>query len=717
MGFGIIILFIIFLSSVSDVYCANAKKASLPAVLKADKIDSNQTEGSNVVNAVGNVELTKDSNTLFSDLLSYDKNSQNISAKGNIRIKNYDIGNLLAKTANVKSDFKSGEFSDATIIFHDGSYIKSPKITRVNESKTIFSTPIFSICPNDEIKDDNLFAGKKRDLFSITSTKTTINKLDNSIKTKNGVIRLYNFPIFYTPYLKTPIPSRKRKSGFLYPSYLNNTRLGVGVKIPYYFNIAPNKDLTTTLRTYPSNGHLILNNKYRHLIKQGQYNIDLALANNKPKTNNIINYKESTKSIRWKLESDGSFEMPKDLGLDFKINYVGDKDYLRDYGNQFDDYTISEAKLDYIKNKDYASLKTVEIQDLTLDNDGSESLTALPIIDYYTETKPKNGWFNQTYSLLSNSTIITKGGGGAQYRRLVLKPEIKIPYDLNGNLFEFATNIQGNFYSLNNNYQQYQNSNGGAVANYRPETIAKWSFPMVSTQSNRTLILEPLITIATSSSYNNNNLPNQDSNNTELTQSNLFLGDRITGFDRSETGKRVSYGFKSTLFNKLGEFNLGLGQGWHKTQQSQDVIVKGFSSNGKSNIVGDLAYKSPKIFSIIYNFQLNESNYRDDISQISTNLNFKRVRFDSSYLFITNFDANQPMKQISFGLSIDITKKLVFNNNVVNDLITDRRISRTHSLNYNGCCVIYGLTFSEESPSILMKSNKSFSINFVIKNL
>jgi LPS-assembly protein len=708
-----IILFIIFFLSSYKAYCTS--NLSLPAILKADRIENNLTKDNNIINAVGNVELKKDNNILFSDILSYDKNSQNINAQGNIKIINYDIGNVLAKTANVKSDFKSGEFSDATIIFHDGSYIKSPIITRISESETIFNTPVFSVCPNDEIKDNNAFVDTESRLFSISSQKTTINKLDNSIVTKDGIIRFYDFPVFYTPYLKTSIPSRERKSGFLYPTYLNNTKLGNGLKIPHYLNIAPDKDLTTTIKAYPINGHFILNNQYRQLTKQGEYNIDLELANNESKTNNIPNYKENTKNVRWKLLSNGSLVLPKDFGVNFKINYVGDMDYLRDYDNQFADYTLSEINFDYIKNKNYISLKTIEIQDLTVGSDGRESLTAFPIINYYNQTTPKNSWLNQTYSLLLNSTVITKKSG-AQYHRLSLEPKIKIPYNLNGNLFEFETNLQNNIYNINDNYKNYHNNNDNIIINYRPETSLKWSLPMVSIKKNRTFILEPLITITTSLS-NDDDSPNEDSNNTELSQSNLFLNDRFSGFDRSEIGERASYGFKSSLFNRLGEFYIGLGQSWHSVVQQQDVVINGFGNSKKSNIVGNFAYKANKVLSIAYDFQLNESNYRNDINKLSTQLNFDNLRISNQYISITNFDTNKKMKQASFGVSIDVTKNLTLNNNVVNDLITKRTIYRSHSLNYNGCCVIYSVVFSENYPSLLTKADKSYSINFTIRNL
>lgn len=694
---------------------------SLPAVLKADKVDGDKI--TNTINATGNVELTKGSNVLFSDQLSYNKDLEQIHASGNVHIKNYDLGNVFAKTADMKSDFTGGNFNDATIVFNDGSYIKSPKITRVSKEQTLFNRSIFSICPNPDISKDNRSAGQGADLISISSKTTLINKEDNSIKTRNGVLRIYNFPVFFTPYLKTPLPSSQRKSGFLHPSYTMNTKLGKGILIPYYFNIAPDKDLTTTLQTHPFDGHLILDNNYRQLLKQGAYNVDLEVANNEPKSNGITgtNVTENTQNVRWYGQSRGDFNLSKTIGLEFNVNHVGDKNYLRDYHSSFQDYTLSTFDVNYIKNRDYISAQMVSVQELGVNQDAKTAPLALPVINYYTESKPQGGMFNQTYTLLANSTIISRASG-LQYRRASLKPQIKIPYNFIGNLFEATAGVQGDFYNLENNFTTSSRNNNfdSVVTNYRPEASLKWSLPMVNKMAKNTIILEPLAMVAVSSYKNNfNKIPGEDTNSTELTQSNLFLSDRLVGFDRNETGQRASYGFKSSIFNDdLGHFGFGLGQSYRRTHKTQDVVIRGFNNNNQSNVVGELSYKSPKIFSIIYDFQLNESNYRNDINEIITSLNFKRVQISSSYLLLRKTVNNTTeVNQTSVNVNFNITKKLTANTSMNRDLVTGRTITKSYSLNYNGCCVVSGIALTENNVSALVKPERSYKINFIIKNL
>ncbi|MFT6219669.1 MAG: LPS-assembly protein, partial [Rickettsiales bacterium] len=642
---------------------------------------------------------------------------------GNVKIVDYDIGNVLADRIDAKSDFKSGTFNDATIVFNDGSYMQSPKIVRRNEVETIFNRPIFSICPNDKIQENNYLAGNKRDAISITSAKTTINKETNSIKTESGVIRIYKFPVFYVPYLSTPIPSSKRKSGVLYPSYVHSSKMGIGLSVPYYFNLAPNKDLTTTVQFHPGENHLLVNNLYRRLLKDGSFNIDFEIANNRPKTNDLIgtNTKESNKEFRWYGKADGEISLSENVALDFSIDNVGDKNYLRDYQNQFLGETTSQINLDYIKDRDYASIKAVRIQELEVNRDENTEPFALPIINAYKEITPKDGLLNQTYSGLFNSTIITRESG-LQYRRASIKPAIQIPYNIAGNLFEVNASVQGDFYNLENNFTTTTKDNDfdKNATNYRPEADLKWSLPLVGKYKKNTIIIEPLANIAISSFENNfNKIPNEDSNDVELTQNNLFLSDRFTGFDRNEGGVRSSYGFKSSLFNDtMGQFSLGLGQGWREKDGNQDVVIRGFDGNNKSNIVGEFGYKSPKMFSLLYNFQLNESNYRNDVNEVTMGLNVGRFNFSSNYIFIRQTASNINIrKQLDFNVGFKLNSKFRVDMSETRDLDAKKVILRKYGLSYNGCCVAYGIYLSENSPTALTKPQRSYNFNVIIKNL
>lgn len=694
----------------------DAQKPSSPTVIKADSVYGDKAK--NTLTATGNVEANKGNSTVYADEMVYYKSDHLIKAKGDVRIKNIEIGNVKASRAEVKDDFSSGKFLDSQMFFNDGSYLFSQQIERKNPLVTVLQKPIYSICPNPEISADNDMAGKKRDFFSIKSKETTIDRDQQVMKIKGGVIRLYNNPVFYVPYFKVPLPSSGRKSGFLTPSYVKSSNLGTGIKVPYYFNIAPNMDLTATPFISLTSSTLMLNNDFRHMTSYGEYRTNFEIANNKITSTADTTVTDRTDNpYRWHLTGTGIFDFTKNSGLDFDLNTVGDRNYLRDYYFNYLNYSISKVNLDYIHGRDYYSIKSIRIQELEYSDSEKSAPFILPSIDSHIESKPR--FFKEKFALTSNFTAITREDG-LQYRRATAIPEVNLPFNLSGNLFNLNGKVQGDFYSLENNFQGSKTNNyEDFKSNYKPESSLSWKLPLIKKSRSYTLLVEPMANLVSSSYYQNfTELPDEDSNSSELTVSNLFTSDRIYGFDRNESGERISYGVKSSLFNKYGEFGLTIGQSYRRSGAVQDVSITGFNDNNKSNLVGQALYKAEKYFSAIYSFQLNESSYRNEINQLTTSLVFDRFNFYSDYLLVRTSNQNSTaQEQLSFSSEVKVTNRWKVGILATKDLVTQRMIYRGINFYRDGCCTTFGFSLLESHPSTSTKSQKTFNISLSFKNL
>jgi LPS-assembly protein len=699
-------------------FSKKTEQESIPAILKADQI--NGDKNTNVLTADGNVEVTKGNSIVYADQMVYEKNGKIIRAIGNVKIKNIEVGNVSATKADIKDDFSSGMFFDTKMVFTDGSYLTSPQITRETPLITILKSPIYSICPNPEIGADNDLAGKKRDLFSIKSTQTTVDRNEGMMKSKGGIIRLYNVPFFYTPYISIALPSKKRKSGFLNPSYAKSTNLGLGIKIPYYFDIAPNMDLTTTPLIGVANNQILIANEFRHRPSYGEYGANLEVANNKIKssTNSTVVVRTQAQ-YRWNLNGKGKFDFTENSGLDFTGNIVSDRNYLRDYHFSYLNYTLSKVNLDYINGRSYHAVKVIKIQELESTTTKKFAPLILPQIDSYIETKPLS--FKEKFALTSNATSITRQDG-MKYNRATFAPEFNVPLNAGGNLFNFNSKIQNDFYSLQNDSGSANKSNikyDSFAANYRPEASLSWRLPLIKKSESNTLMIEPIASIVISSYLKNfDSIPNEDSNNAELTVSNLFVSDRIAGFDRNEAGKRANYGVKTSLFNKYGEFGLTVGQSFRQSSRAQDITIQGFGAGNKSNIVGQALYKAKKYFSMTYSFQLDQSSYSNDVNQFSTALVFDRIQFHSDYLLVRRTQQNLSEKnQLSFSSKVKLTNNLSATIATSKDFAIGRTLSRSLILTREGCCTVFGFSVVETNPSSLSKPQRSFNISLLFKNL
>ena len=83
----------------------------------------------------------------------------------------------------------------------------------------------------------------------------------------NATVKFYGVPIFYTPKYSWVLSGRG--SGFLTPDYSTYNETGrsedsYSLRVPYYFNLAPDRDLLIAL-TYMSSRRFIYAVSYTHL--------------------------------------------------------------------------------------------------------------------------------------------------------------------------------------------------------------------------------------------------------------------------------------------------------------------------------------------------------------------------------------------------------------------------------------------------------------------
>lgn len=689
-----------------------------PTIIKANQVDGNQKE--QILNAKGNVEITKGLTTLNADEIIYDKKNKNIKLYGNIIVKNLEVGEIKSSQVEIRDDFSSGLFKDVDMIFSDGSYIKANKVKKNSSYSTTFFNPFYSFCPNINIAKSNSIIDKEKNFAVIKSKETEIDKKNGFIKSKHGILKILEVPILYTPYLRTPLSSKKRESGFLFPNYNKDNKFRLGVKLPFYVNISPDKDLTITPKLSLDGNKYLITSVYRHLTDYGEYNLGFEIANNK--LDNTINdntiIKRSSKNNRWLITGDGNFDLDYNNGFSFKINTMSDSSYLRDYQNNYLSHATSEIKFDYIKDRDYFSIKTIRFQELENYNQKNQQQFVLPQIDHEISFAPL--LFNEQISLKTNFVSINRESG-LQYNRMSVTPQVSVPFNFYGNLINVNLLLQNDLYLLDQNYKYNEphNKYKNEQINHRPKLAIDWSLPLIKKTKESTILIEPMINfVSTKSVLKYKDLANEDSNNSELTFSNIFSNDYLIGYDRNENGERFGYGFKSSLFNKYGEFSLGLGQSYRINNQDQDVLIKGYNYRNLSNIVGKAIYKDKSSFFASYSFQLNQVNYVNDVNEVSIGFDYKKIKLVGNYILMRrNFQNENKREQINLLSSLKISNKWIGNFSATKNFISGKVISKKIELIRNGCCTDFSIYAIENNPENFNKAERSYGVNFSFKNL
>ncbi len=114
----------------------------------------------------------------------------------------------------------------------------------------------YTSCPSGN--DDWLISARDIDLDTASGVGTA----------RNLKLEFRGFPLLIAPYLSFPI-SDQRKSGFLIPDFGTSGRNGTELSIPYYWNLAPNYDLTVTPRILTRRG-LEIDTQFRYLTDRSE---------------------------------------------------------------------------------------------------------------------------------------------------------------------------------------------------------------------------------------------------------------------------------------------------------------------------------------------------------------------------------------------------------------------------------------------------------------
>ncbi|MGH8131175.1 MAG: LPS-assembly protein LptD, partial [Steroidobacteraceae bacterium] len=162
----------------------------------------------------------------------YDASERRFDVEGDVEYRSPDL-RLKGGTGSWHSR-GSGEFTGAEFELPQRPARGSAELLEMTtEGELKLRDVSFTSCP----------AGNED--WELRASAIDIDQKKQQGKGRNVRIDLKGIPILYTPVISFPV-GEARKSGFLFPSFGNSDKSGFELGVPYYFNVAPNYDLTLT---------------------------------------------------------------------------------------------------------------------------------------------------------------------------------------------------------------------------------------------------------------------------------------------------------------------------------------------------------------------------------------------------------------------------------------------------------------------------------------
>ncbi|MFP3604014.1 LPS-assembly protein LptD [Paraburkholderia sp. SIMBA_053] len=200
----------------------------------------------------GSAEVRRNTVVIKADALHYDQDTDMADAYGQVRMNNNGT-TFAGPEAHMRVDSSEGFMTAPKYHFNvTGGSGSAERVDLLDNERSVFTKGTYTACA---CADDPAWYIKGSEFDFDTGADEGV--------AHNGVLFFQGVPVFASPWLSFPL-SGERRSGILPPTFSLSSTNGFELSVPYYFNIAPNRDLTVTPRIISKRG-VQLQSTFRYL--------------------------------------------------------------------------------------------------------------------------------------------------------------------------------------------------------------------------------------------------------------------------------------------------------------------------------------------------------------------------------------------------------------------------------------------------------------------
>ncbi|MCZ6840124.1 MAG: LPS assembly protein LptD [Alphaproteobacteria bacterium] len=661
--------------------------ASAPVVMRADDVAYDSRQG--IVIATGNVEVAQNDRILLADRIIFYIQTNTVKASGNVTLLEPTGEVLFAEEVELTDEMKEGVMRDIRIILTDNSRMAANGAVRSGGYRTEMRQAVYSPC---NLCPDNPDAAP---LWQLKAARVVHDQRRQEIEYSDVVLEAFGVPIAYTPFFSHPDPTVKRRSGFLTPTYGSSSELGITLQVPYYFNLAPNRDLTLAPIFTTDEGPVFIG-EYRARTESGEYL--LAGSITYPESRGLNGETIGGNEVRGHIEGTGAFRLTDVWSWGYQLDRSTDDTYLRRYNFSNEDTLTSRLYLEGIDGRNYAAINGYAFQGLLADDDSGLTPLVLPIADY--NLILDNGLFGGNYTFDANLMSLSRSGG-TDTRRISLDGGWHLPFlGSAGDIYTLSAQLRGDLYWVDDLAKQEQpDSSDEITGRIVPSLSLDWRYPWIRQAGTTRQIIEPIAKISVSPYGGNpDGIPNEDSQDFEFDDTNLFDLMRFPGLDRVEGGPRASYGLRMGVFGiSGGRTTAFIGQSYRVKADSTFEKGSGLEDNF-SDFVGRVNISPSDFVDIAYRFRLDHDDLSPRRSEVTLSGGPDWLRVNLGYLSLDDAPENLN-DDVDAREEINAAARFRFDSNWSisavgrHNLTTNNTIGYRFGIDYEDECLIFSTRF------------------------
>ncbi|WP_234413466.1 LPS-assembly protein LptD [Stenotrophomonas sp. ZAC14D2_NAIMI4_7] len=298
-----------------DAAAASAQREQQPTDIEGDQLLGTTT----VPQYQGNVALRRGDQFVGTDKLSFDTDTGNYIADGNVRYQDSSI-RMVAKRAEGNQESDTHKITDIQYQLVSRRGNGEAESVDLQGAVGQMHRSTYTTCDPSQ------------PVWKLTAPQIDVDNDEGFGTARNAVLRIGKVPVLWAPYFKFPIDDR-RKTGLLFPQLGMSGRNGFDYTQPIYLNLAPNYD-DTLMPRYMSERGLMLDNEFRYLYNGGRGELLTAyIPNDKLRDRD-----------RGRVMFSGYHNVDSHWQARANLAWVSDERYVEDFSNRLLGVTASNLQ-------------------------------------------------------------------------------------------------------------------------------------------------------------------------------------------------------------------------------------------------------------------------------------------------------------------------------------------------------------------------------------
>lgn len=269
---------------------------------------------------VGDVVILHAGRRIEAGEADYDQNADRLSLRDKIGLYTGELA-IHAQHGSFYPASSQGELHELDYLLRQAHASGSARqLTLYDASHARLQDASYTSCDPDQIS------------WQLKSRRLDLDQDSNTGEARHVTLEIGDVPVLYLPYLNFPLYGRK--TGLLFPTLGNSDKTGTDIRMPWYWNIAPNYDATLTPRYMSERGTQLQGEfRYLHTRNSGQINAEFLPGDDR--YNN-----RSRHSVSYRHRGNLGHGWNSSL----LYNDVSDRNYFNDLGNSLSDSSTTHLE-------------------------------------------------------------------------------------------------------------------------------------------------------------------------------------------------------------------------------------------------------------------------------------------------------------------------------------------------------------------------------------